>query len=655
MRFSVRLSVVGVVFVTMFSVVGLRLWFIQVAEGPAIAQAASEQTWIQQSIAAPRGNIFDRNGTPLATSRVVPAVVVDRTFVQPEQRDGLLDHLSTLLSVDRATLEEMYEEAGVNGKFLVTTVSTELAHRVNESLDVLPGVEVAKVPERIYLTGPTLAHVMGHLGLPDAADLEADPDIDPSVRIGKLGVEKSYEEYLRGTPGQLEYRVRLGEIIATRPSVDPVQGSSLNLTIDLDLQELVEMALAEGIDLSNRVKEADRAAGEEVFHETERGAIVVLDAQNFEVLAAASYPNFDPQLFVAGIDTTTFAELNDAQAFNNLTTNGLYPPASTFKAITYTVIEEEDLPFPTEIEGIDAANRQVHCDGVLELPTLADGSPQEKFDWYNPGDLGWLGIHEALELSCNIFFWSAALGTYQAYRAPHPNETVIQDWSTELGYGSPTGIDLSSEAAGIIPTRELFEEWAAYQIENPDEPPRLDPSRLEIASPWLGGDLMDFAIGQGAFTATPMQVAVSYAALVNGGRVMEPRVVREIVSPDGVVTPVQAPVRHTVAISPETTRSLLADLGRVVASGTASKAFADFGPGLDNVGGKTGTGQSTATRDNHAWFVGVAPLDDPKYVVVVLIDEGGSGGRIAAPVGRHILQYIMGNEPTPIEAGEDAD
>jgi penicillin-binding protein 2 len=171
----------------------------------------------------------------------------------------------------------------------------------------------------------------------------------------------------------------------------------------------------------------------------------------------------------------------------------------------------------------------------------------------------------------------------------------------------------------------------------------------------LGGDLMDFAIGQGAFTATPMQVAVSYAALVNGGRVLEPRVVREIKSADGSSTPVVAPLRRTVPISEQTRLSLLADLNRVVTSGTASKAFADFGPGLEQVGGKTGTGQSTATRDNHAWFVGVAPLNDPQYVVVVLIDEGGSGGRIAAPVGRHILQYLMGNEPTPIEAGEDAD
>lgn len=166
---------------------------------------------------------------------------------------------------------------------------------------------------------------------------------------------------------------------------------------------------------------------------------------------------------------------------------------------------------------------------------------------------------------------------------------------------------------------------------------------------------MDFAIGQGAFTATPLQVASSYAVLVNGGNVMEPRVVKETIDSEGNVTPVQRPDPVTVDIDPATRASLLEDLGSVVNGGTAAAAFADFGEGVENVGGKTGTAQVSATRDNHAWFVGVAPLDDPKYVVAILIDEGGSGGQVAAPVARHIMQYLTGNEPTPIVEGEEAD
>ena len=195
------------------------------------------------------------------------------------------------------------------------------------------------------------------------------------------------------------------------------------------------------------------------------------------------------------------------------------------------------------------------------------------------------------------------------------------------------------------------------QLENPGGPVLIHPDRLEEGnSLWNGGDLMDFAIGQGAFTATPMQVAVSYAALVNGGEVREPRVVDRVVDSSGqTVEEIVAPLVRRVDITEETRRSLLADLNSVVTAGTAREAFKDFGEGLEIVGGKTGTGQAATNQDNHAWFVGVAPIDNPQYVVVVLIEEGGSGGGIAAPVARHILQYLMDNEPTPIVAGERAD
>jgi penicillin-binding protein 2 len=656
MKFAVRLSILGMAFISMFSVIGLRLWFVQVAEGPAIAQAAEEQAWLTKSTPAPRGDIYDRNGNLLVTSRLVPAVFVDRTFVQPDQRPELIQRLAALLAIDPAQLDAAYEEAGMNGRFQVATVHNEIASQIVEQLRALPGVEVVKVPERVYLTGPTMSHVIGHLGLPDARDIEERPDLDPSVRIGKLGVEAHYDEFLQGVSGLQEYRVRRGNIIDQRPSIEPEPGNSIILNTDSELQQVLEIALEDGIALSNGVKDQMRAEGEDVFSETRRAAAVVLDPQTFEVLALASVPDFDPQLFVSGIDTDTFQALNESFAFNNLAVSGLYPPASTFKVITYTAIQEENLPFPSDIEGVDAENRQIHCDGQLELPELADGSPQVRSDWYAPGNLGWLDIHGALENSCNVFFWSLGLGTWQ--NRERVGENVIQDWAKSLGYGSPTGIDLSNEAGGIVPTRQLFEEWATYQLENPDEPPRLDVSRLnpELASPWFGGDLMDFAIGQGAFTATPLQAAVSYAILANGGIVMEPRLVDRIVDVNGEliedVTPQQI---GTVDISETTRRDLLTDLNKVVTTGTARVAFEDFGPGLELVGGKTGTGQTTATRDNHAWFIGLAPIDDPRFVVAVIIEEGGSGGAIAAPVARHILQYLMGNEPTPIRAGEQTN
>ena len=655
MRFAFRLTTLGILFMAMFAVLGLRLWFVQVAEGPQIAQAAEEATWLSQSSFAARGDILDRNGTLLATSQLVPAVFIDRTFVQPELQDEVIQRVASMTAVDPAVLAEMYEEAGINGRFQVATVSNETAYQISEELFDLPGVEIVKVPERVYLSGDTLAHVVGHLGLPEETDMENDPEIDPNLRIGKLGVERIYDEYLKGTSGTVEYRVRRGEVIDRHPAVDPIRGDNVVLNIDLELQQLVEIALEEGVALSNLVKDEARADGEEVFSVTERAAGVVLDARTFEVLALASYPDFDPQLFVTGIDSNTYDGLTATRAFNNLAVSGLYPPASTFKAITYTVKLEENLPFDATRDDVDTANQTIHCDGTLKVGELEDGSQQVKNDWYAPRSYGWLDIHGALQNSCNIYFWNVGLGTWLAYKET-ARENILQNWAKSIGYGSQTGIDLTGESSGVVPTRELFEEWAAYQLENPELPPRLDPSRLEFASPWFGGDLMDMAIGQGAFTATPLQVAVSYAVLVNGGRVMEPQIVHQIINADGdVVFEHEPALRDVVNISEATRRSLLTDLNRVVTSGTANKAFADFGEGLDNVGGKTGTGQSSANKDNHAWFVGVAPIDNPQYIVVVLLDEGGSGGGVAAPVGRHIMQYLMGNEPTEILEGEDAN
>jgi penicillin-binding protein 2 len=655
MKFAVRLSILGMVFIVMLSVIGLRLWFMQVAQGPAIARAAEEQAWLTKTTHASRGEIYDRNGNLLVTSRLVPAVFIDRTFVQPEAQETLIQRLSSILGLDSAVLTAAYEEAGINGRFQVATVDKELASQISEQLSSLPGVEIVKVPERVYLVGDTMAHVIGHLGLPDQADLDARDELDPSIRIGKLGVEAFYDDVLQGVSGRQDYRVLRGEMLEQSQPVPPVPGDSIVLTLDSELQTVVELALAEGITLSNEVKDIARADGEEVFNETTRAAAVVLDPNTFEVLALASVPDFDPQVFVTGIDTETFAALNESFAFNNLAVSGLYPPGSTFKAITYTAFLEENLPLPSDVEGIDPESRTVDCDGLFTFP-LNDGSAQEKKDWYYPRELGVLDLHGALENSCNKFFWSVGLGTW--LNRETVGENVIQDWAVSLGYGHETGIDLANEAAGIVPTRQLFEEWADYQREHPDEQPRLEPSRLnpELASPFFGGDLMDFAIGQGAFTATPLQAAVSYSILANGGRVLEPRVVDRIVAPEGdVIEEVTSPLVDTVDISESTRTQLLEDLNRVVTSGTAASAFAEFGPGLELVGGKTGTSQTARTKDNTAWFIGVAPIDNPQYVVAVVIDEGGSGGGIAAPVARHILQYLMGNEPGPITAGDEAD
>lgn len=655
MRTTARITVMLGVFIGLFGMLGMRLWFVQIAEGAVAAEETDTQAWITISTPAPRGDIYDRRGNLLATSRFVPVVEVDRHLVERDQAEALIRRLSSLLAIPEAEIAQLYEEAGVNGVFEIATVDSVDAYQINEQLRDFPGVRIKRLPQRINLVGTTMAHVLGHLGLPTEGDLEERPTIDPNTRIGKLGVERIYDEWLQGTPGELAYRVQRAQITQQRPEVSPEPGNSVYLTLDLPLQEVVEQALAEGITLSNEWKQDQRSAGNSGAQNlTERGAAVVLDVRTGAVAAMASYPTFDPGLFVGGLDAGTFAALNDSGALRNLAVSGLYPPASTFKAVTYMTILEEAVPFPTNVEGIDAASRVVNCDGRLELPALSDGSPQIFTDWYAPQTKGWQDLSGALEQSCNIFFWSAALGMYQQWDET-PRETALQDMARSLGYGSQTGIDLTGDAAGIVPDRDLFRQWQERQLEDPDAPRLLDASRLEASDPWFGGDLMNAAIGQGSLVATPLQVAVSYAAMVNGGTVWRPYVVDQIRSNDDEVVFGNAPeVANRVELDPAHVQSFLRDLNRVVTRGTAATAFRDFGNSIGDVGGKTGTGQSIATADNHAWFVGVVGIGDPRYVVAVLIDEGGSGGAVAAPVARQIMQYLQGEELTPITAGAAA-
>ncbi len=662
MRRPYRIAVVALAFTLLFGFLGIRLWFLQLGEGVASAALIEEEGLVSVATPAPRGDIRDRNGQLLVTSRMVPMVVLDRQLLQSDQKEEAILRLAARLDIPSDWIATLYDEAGVNQRFPLAVVDTVTAYQLQEQLRSFPGVVVESYPERVYLTAGGMSHVIGHLGYPSQGDLQRRPYLDATTRIGKLGVEGFYDEWLQGTPGERFYRVnRAGRITEEGAEALPVSGATVYLTVDERLQEVVEKALVDGIALSNRIKDEERDQPLEedevraALNPTERAAGLVMDVTNGEILALASYPDFDPQQFVWGINQSEFARLSDEKAFLNLAVGGLYPPASTFKAVTYTAALLYDIPFAPAIEGVDSVNRRINCDGELVLTEIEEGSRQVFRDWYYPRELGWLDIHGALEHSCNIFFYNLALGIWRNWRGTD-RENVLQETARSLGYGSFTGVDLTGDHAGVVPDRELFESWKELQLEDPAAPVRLDPARMALASPWVGGDLMNLAIGQGDLLSSPLQVAVSYSALANGGTVWTPRVVSQVRSPEGELLWAAIPeAADQMGIPPSVVASLLADMNRVVVSGTARGAFSGFGSSVNLVGGKTGTGQSSANRDSHAWFVGVAPINNPKWVVVVLVDEGGSGGRVAAPVGRFVMQYLMGEEMDPIEAGEATD
>lgn len=391
-----------------------------------------------------------------------------------------------------------------------------------------------------------------------------------------------------------------------------------------------------------------------------RATGVVLDPNNGSVLAMSSFPTYDPTVFVDGLSNEQWATLGTVGAFQNFAVQGQYAPASTFKVVPYVLALQENY-YPIDRgrgdKVVDAAASD--SDAVEQLPLLTDtdeyfcggefkfvlndGTVQRKRDWKWPGSHGPLDLHGALEASCDLYFWDLALRLWQERGDDSgvDKENLLQSWAREFGFGTETGIDLPFEKSGLIPDRAWFK---AEQ--------RKGTGRVRPDGPWVGGDLMDIAVGQGAVLTTPLQLANGFAAMVNGGTVWQPYVVSKIIDSEGNVVEQRAAVALSrVDLSQRTVSLLLRDLQQVVNNpkrGTARAAFKNFGENVELVGGKTGTGEIIkASRAEHfrqvddALFVGVAPVNSPKWVVSIVIERGGSGGRVAAPVARQVLQFLL--------------
>ena len=646
-RFGWRIAVLAALFTGLFVVLFFRLWFVQLVEGEELARQADANILTLEYLEAPRGSILDRNGIPLAvsTSRIV--LEVDRAELPVEMENDVIQRLAGLLGVTPVEIRSLLEAAG-SGRVAVISemdIDADAAYQIIEQRRTLPGVAVRILPVRQYLRGDLMGHVLGHIGLPDQEDLERLPNIDAETAVGKQGVELEYDEFLQGDLGRVSYRqAPSGEILEEVGQINPVQGDAVHLTLDIPVQQVVERVLVEAVDLSNSLKEETEPEDpSRIPRPTERAAALVLEVNTGQVRAMASYPTFTPQAFVGGIDVRTFQELSERQAFNNLVIQGLKPPASTFKAVTYVTALEENI-FP---EGAATAEDAIDCSAQLE----ADFVDQSQLVWRNwtyPEDDGRQNLHGAFQRSCNIYFWEIALSIWGAYSRTE-EEDLVQEWADQIGFGRRSQVDLPFENPGVLPDRELFERWRRTQ------PWRVRPEG------WLGGDLMSLVVGQGSILSTPLQLAVAYASLVNGGVVYQPWVVDRVEGPGGELVLDNTPrVLRTLDISPATVVSLKRDLAAVVQSGTARKAFEEMGPLSSRISGKTGTAQSFTDQDgvyhdSTAWFAGLVPADDPQWVVVVMVDEGGSGGAVAAPAARAIMQHLLQVPVTPLVAGEETE
>ena len=604
-----RLQYIFISFLILLSLILIDIFQLQTQEFDSTSQTIEKQNLDKFYITAPRGEIYDLKGEKVASTTLVPHLYINLRKVT---NDNLTDYkqivqynFPELLSSE---INEIFNSKDILSLVIdLSNVEYEVRNNLLTNYDAF---EIFDLPIRKYIQNELFAHTVGYLGKPNNEETSEFKNALGNNQVGKNGLERYYEEFLSGVPGEIIFEG--SEIIDYK---QPIQGSDLFLTIDSLTQSVVKESLQQGIELANKSFESP--------NEIKRGAAVVLDIESGDVVSMVSLPDFNPNKFVTGISDFEYKQLDRDQAFNNFAIQGLYPPGSVFKVVAYWLALSENI-FPEELNNKDS---KIDCEGSLSFG-FDDGSQQVYNDWKLEGH-GKVDLREAMKQSCNVYFWDIALKIWRNFGNTEA-ESVLQEYSKELGFSNKTNIDLPFEKVGIIPDRELFEEW------------KISRPGLVREEGWLGGDLMNLIIGQGAITTTPIQVANAYRTLLTG----------ENISP-ALNKNASKIINNQINVSDEFVQFLLKDLNSVTnKGGTAYVSFSVLGNKVNDIGGKTGTAQNAGDKNNTSWFVGIDSVTNPKYVIATVVDEGGSGSAVAAPISRRIIQHLLGYDITPVEFGE---
>ena len=603
-----RLNLVFLLFSVLSVVIIIELFVLQILDNDENAQQIENQNFEVFYIPASRGEIFDINGNKLASSNLEPYLFLNLRKINDENKNTYIQIIRfNFQEITTTEIEEFFNTKNVFTKIINLS---EYDPDIRLSLLEYEAFEVFNLPTRAYPYNELFSHVIGYVGNPNKDEQNNFPNSINNQLVGKTGLERYYENIISGVASEII--VQNGNIVKIKPSVS---GKDIQLVLNTETQNVVKESLQQGIALANKNFETSNLI--------ERGAVVVQKIDTGEIVSMVSLPDFDPNQFVLGISEFDFKQLNRTQAFNNFAIQGLYPPGSVFKVVAYWLAVNEGIFPETAINAQD----YIDCEGSLSFG-FDDGSKQVYQDWKADGH-GKVNLSQAIKQSCNVYFWDIALKIWRTF-GNTDSEALLQEYSKQLGFSSLSNIDLPFEKEGVIPDRDLFEEWTI--------------SRPELVRPegWLGGDLMNLIIGQGAITTTPVQVSNAYRALLTGEK-SAPFISLE--SSDNNI--------EKINISNEFIQFLLDDLNLVTnPGGTAYRSFQIMGDQVFDIGGKTGTAQNAGELNNTSWFVGVDSISNPMYIVVTVVEEGGSGSAVAAPISRRIIQHLRESGITPVEFGE---
>jgi penicillin-binding protein 2 len=599
---AIRVSILTALAIAVFSVLFLRLWYVQILSGDKYRSEANNNRIRQIRVQAPRGDILDRNGKVLVANKNELALQVSPEDL-PEKGPDRSRELHQLSTVTGMSMEEIHK-ALVDGNraapggpvVLKKGLGVDKVYYLRENQSSFPGVTVERVFTRDYKQGDVAAHLFGNVGEVTAEQLKEPryAGLSSGDQVGQTGIEYEYDRYLRGKDGTDRIQVdALGRPTDQLRGKAAEPGDDVRLTIDSGLQSYAEGAL-DSFGLP--------------------GAFVAMNVHTGEIYAMGSAPTFDPSIFTRRITQSRYHALTSRSTdapLANRAIQGLYPTGSTFKPITATAALQNHLISPNTIFD-DTGSLKIDANQTLHNAGHAINGP--------------IDMSDALKVSSDVYFYS--LGMKAKASKGHGQ---IQDWARNYGLGERTGIDLPSEVDGLIPTpawrNRLYQEHLTDR-------------------PWSVGDNINLAVGQGDLEADPLQMAVAYAALGNGGTVVTPHLGDDVESVTGkVLQEIRPAPRRHLDINPTTRDTIMGGLTRAAMEpgGTSYPVFGHF---KFPVAGKTGTAQRPNQPDQ-SWYIVLAPARNPQIVVAVTLERGGFGVDTAAPVAARILEHYFHLPITP--------
>jgi penicillin-binding protein 2 len=657
-----RLLAVVVAVAVLFTALVGRLGQVQLGDHADYAAQAAAVNTRTIDVPAVRGRILDRHGIPLADNSSATTVTIERRVVadSADGARGLLTRVAALLGrpagplLDRTHLcgepDAPTAPACWNGSPQVpipvaTDVDPAKALSLVERPDLYPGIGVEAVAVRTYPApfGANAAHLLGYLGRVTEAEVaNSKGALTADDLVGRAGLERQYDAVLRGTPGNTVVAIDpRGLVTGVVSRTDPVPGRDVVTALDAKVQAATEKALAAGM-------AAARKRGEKA----DSGAAVVLDPRNGQVVAAASAPTYDPNVWTGGISAADYARLTSAAAGTPLisrVTDGTLPPASTFKAFS----------LPAAVAAGNPLTGTYECGSSYQIGNRA-------FHNYESHAYGRISLHRAIEVSCDTVFYDFAYRSWLqqgGLSAKTDKGDPFVRTAQAFGLGRRTGIDLPTEATGHIPSRAS--KLARWNETKKDTCQRAKAGYPEVAKTdraraaylqqlakencadgyqFRAGDAANLSIGQGEVAVTPLQMAVAYAAVANGGTVFTPSLATAFVTADGSAREAVAPgPSRSSGLDPKVGAYLRDSLAAVTASGTGAGVFTGL-PRTWPVAGKTGTAEVFGHGDA-SWFVSYAPAGAPRDVVAVAVSQGGTGASTAAPIAAEIHRTLATLRP----------